>query len=344
MDTVGRKRASRERHHGVVANVSARIRSWLAWLQCHNKAICVATAVVAVVGTALSLSGCSVVQPTGGLRVVSTTTQVSDFTRTVVGDAGTVYGLIRANQTAHEFDPSARALWELSQANVVVMNGQGLEQWMSAALEAAGFHGTLIVASEGIETVDGDPHVWTSTINAQRMVGTIATGLSRVDAAHADVFSANAANYQARLQALTTWATDDFAQIPEAERLLVTNHDGLSYFCREFSITFIGSIIPSFDDNSEPSAADIDRLIDAIRRSGAVAVFSETTISAKLAETLAREAHVAVYSGADALYADTLGPTGSAGATYIEATIHNVRVLVTAWGGTNTSLPEGVLA
>ena len=81
-----------------------------------------------------------------------------------------------------------------------------------------------------------------------------------------------------------------------------------------------------------------------IRASGATAVFSENTVSAKLATTIAREAGVAVYSGDQALYADSLGGPGSAGATYIGATIHNVTVLVTAWGGTVPPLPEGLTA
>jgi zinc/manganese transport system substrate-binding protein/manganese/iron transport system substrate-binding protein len=109
---------------------------------------------------------------------------------------------------------------------------------------------------------------------------------------------------------------------------------------REFGITFVGSIIPSFDDNAEPSAAEIDKLVAQIKSSGAKAVFSESTISPKLAQTIAAEAGVKVYSGEDALYADTLGPVGSSGATYIDATVHNVRVLVTAWGGTNIPLPK----
>ena len=121
--------------------------------------------------------------------------------------------------------------------------------------------------------------------------------------------------------------------------MLITNHDALAYFVTEFGITFVGSIIPSFDDNAEPSAAEIDALVAKIKESGATAVFSESTISPKLAETIAAEAGVKVYSGEDVLYADTLGPAGSDGATYIQATIHNVRVLVSAWGGTNIPLP-----
>ena len=320
-----------------------RIRGWFLWVKCHNKAVCIATVTVAVVGTVLVLSGCSPVKPVGqGLRIVSTTTPVTDFTKQIVGKYAHVDGLIQANQSAHEFDPSARALVELAQADVLVINGLGLEPWLEGAIDASGFDGTIITASAGINVVEGDPHVWTSPTNAIAMVKTITSGLGPLDETAGVFFRKNSRAYVKKLTLLNTWATQDINQVPTDQRMLVTNHDGLSYFCAQYGITFVGSIIPSFDDNSEPSAADIDKLVAAIKRTGTKAVFSETTISPKLAQTIAEEAGVKVYSGADSLYADTLGPAGSPGDTYINATIHNVRVLVRAWGATNLPLPKGL--
>jgi ABC-type Zn uptake system ZnuABC Zn-binding protein ZnuA len=275
---------------------------------------------------------------------MATTTQVTDFTREVVGSAGTVEGIIAANQSAHSFDPSARVLLELAHADALVKSGEGIEPWLPAAIEASGFRGPVIDASTGVTIVDGDPHVWTSVTNAQLMVTSIAAGLAKAEPSKAKAFVDNAAAYEGKLRSLKAWATADLAQIPAADRLLVTNHDGLAYFSREFGITFVGSIIPGFDDNAEPSAAEIDALVAKIKATGATAVFSESTISPKLAKTIATEAGVKVYSGPDALYADTLGPTGSQGSTYIEATIHNVRVLVSAWGGTNIPLPKDLIS
>lgn len=314
-------------------------RAWMS-IRCNNKAICVTTAVVAVVGTVAVLSGCSSPKPAPtGLQVVATTTQVTDFTTEIVGTAGTVTGIVSANQSAHSFDPPAKVLLDLARADALVISGVGIEPWLQDAIDASGFDGTLIDASTGINVVDGDPHIWTSVGNAEKMVDTIASGLSAADPARASTFESNAAAYEKKLVALHEWATADIGQIPAAQRLLITNHDALAYFVTEFGITFVGSIIPSFDDNAEPSAAEIDALVAKIKESGATAVFSESTISPKLAETIAAEAGVKVYSGEDVLYADTLGPAGSDGATYIQATIHNVRVLVGAWGGTNIPLP-----
>ena len=116
-----------------------------------------------------SLAGCSTTD-LSAFRVVTTTTQVSDFTQHVLGESGLAYPLLQANQSAHTFDPSARDLLELRGADALVVNGQGLEPWAADAIAAAGFVGTIIVASDPVdpETRDGviDPHVWTDPANA----------------------------------------------------------------------------------------------------------------------------------------------------------------------------------
>ncbi|MFA9277690.1 MAG: metal ABC transporter substrate-binding protein, partial [Rhodoluna sp.] len=279
---------------------------------------------VASIVVAGSLSACSSQAPQNDeFQVVATTTQVTEFTRAVVGDTGTVTGLIQPNQSAHSFDPSAKQLLALSQADAVVINGADLEPWITDALSAANFTGEIIDASTGIELLaageaeedhaahageeehvhgEGDPHIWTSPLNAQVMVKNIATGLEAVNSADATVMAKNAATYSDQLTSLNEWVIANFDQVPVGQRLLVTNHDAFTYFVSEYGITFVGSIIPSFDDNAEPSAAELDSLIALIKESGATAIFSEASISPKLATTIANEAGVKVYSGDDALY------------------------------------------
>ncbi|MEG1392276.1 MAG: metal ABC transporter substrate-binding protein, partial [Aurantimicrobium sp.] len=243
-------------------------------------------------------------------------------------------------QSAHSFDPSAKQLLELSQADAVVINGAGLEPWLEDALTAANFKGEVIDATQGYELIDQDPHFWTSPINATWMVDTIAQGLIELRGEQSgSAMEWNAFTYNGKLRALDNWIKANFEQVPAAKRLLVTNHDAFTYFVDAYDINFLGSIIPSFDDNAEPSAAEIDALIALIKQSGAKAVFSEASISPKLAKTIASEAGVKVYSGDNALYSDSLGVTGSDGETYIKATIHNVTMLMNAWGYPVLPLP-----
>ena len=305
---------------------------------------------VVVAAAALTLTACTSTTTTGSLKVVATTTQVTEFSKTIVGSTGTVTGLLQANQNAHSFDPSASQLVALSQAQAVVISGAGLEPWIENALAAANFTGIIIDASTGIPLIDGDPHVWTDPVLAKKMVATIASGLTSMVATNSSIvgdrsaiattLTDNAARYEHKLTVLNEWVLASFAQVPVEKRLLVTNHDAFTYFVEAYDITFVGSIIPSFDDNAEPSAASIDALVRDIKASGAKAIFSEASISPKLANTIAAEAGVTVYSGDNALYSDSLGAPGTAGATYISATVHNVTVLLNSWGYQPLPLPQ----
>lgn len=332
-----------------------------------------ALALGAAAVTAFALTGCAGAagQADDGLTIVATTTQVGDFTRELVGDQVDVTQLLTAGQSAHSFDPSAAQLSALASADALVINGAGLESWVEDAVSASGFDGVLIDAGEGIEThgthehehaedeahadeeahaedegdhdhAEGNPHIWTDPSLASVMVANIADGLAGVDGLDAAEVDDHASTYQAKLEALDLWIGENVDTVPVDRRLLVTNHDAFTYFLEAYDITFVGSVIPSFDDNAEPSAAEIDELVAKIRDTGVEAVFSEASISPKTAETIASEAGVTVYSGDDALYGDSLGAEGTEGATYVGSQIHNVRLILESWGVTATELPAAL--
>jgi ABC-type Zn uptake system ZnuABC Zn-binding protein ZnuA len=303
---------------------------------------------------------------------------VADFTREVGGEAVEVTALLEPGQSAHSFDPSAAQLLALGQADALVVNGGGLESWLDDAIAASGFDGALIDASTGVELSatddvhaeedhadeqhaadehadenadeehaedehahdDGNPHIWTDPHLAAAMIENIADGLAEVDGVDAEVIRAAEEDYQARLEALDEWIHANVEQVPVEQRLLVTNHDAFTYFLDAYDVTFVGSVIPSFDDNAEPSAAEIDALVERIRETGVQAVFSEASISPKAAETIANEAGVTVYSGDDALYGDSLGQPGSEGETYLGSQVHNARLILESWGVEPSALPD----
>ncbi|MEI5584587.1 MULTISPECIES: metal ABC transporter substrate-binding protein [unclassified Agromyces] len=330
--------------------------------------------------SATVLAGCATTggdTADGTPTVVATTTQVADFAREVGGDAVEVTPLLAAGQSAHSFDPSAAQLLALGEADALVVNGAGLESWLDDAIAASGFEGSLIDASTGIELAatdgehvdgehaedehadesaeehadeahaedehahgEGNPHIWTDPGLASRMVENIADGLAELDGVDAEAVRAGEAEYLARVEALDAWIEENVAQVPVEDRLLVTNHDAFTYFLDAYDVTFVGSVIPSFDDNAEPSASEIDALVERIRETGVQAVFSEASISAKAAETIADEAGVAVYSGGDALYGDSLGEPGSEGGTYLGSQVHNARLILESWGVEPSALPD----
>lgn len=380
-------------------------------------------ATLATVATA-SLTGCAgggqpqaggtagTIDLSNGLQIVTTTTQVTDFTKRVASNLGKkteVTALLKPGQSAHSFEPSAADLQALAGADVVVQSGMGLEPWLADALKSSGFKGRVIDASQGFseETIhaasgehaassaapgathdhahdhadehaghdhaaetpaassaasssatpaaseagheghhhDGpNPHLWVAPAGAKLMVNNIAEGLASADGDDAATIRKNASDYNVKVDALTKWVTANVNTVPEAERTIVTNHDALEYFTDQFGITQVGSIIPSWDDAAEPSAADIDALIKKMKEQQVKAIFSETQLSPKTAETIASQTGAKVYSGDSALYTDALGDAGSDGDTYLKAQVHNVKTIMEAWGHPATPAPADVTA
>ncbi|MDN3354067.1 metal ABC transporter substrate-binding protein [Actinomadura sp. DC4] len=276
------------------------------------------------------------------LKVVATTTQVADFARNVGGDHVTVTQILKPNVDPHDYEPSPADVQAIAEADVVVESGVHLEKWLDQTIASAGFHGTLVDSSKGVavrrgngtdEEAAGDPHIWHDPENAEIMNRNIAAAFSAKDAGDKAAFGANLTAYTGRLQRLDAWIARQIDTIPADRRKLVTNHDAFGYYVDRYHLTFVGSIIPSFDTSAELSGKRLTTLVAKIKATGVKAIFSESSLPPKTAEAIGREAGVAVEAGDDSLYGDTLGPAGSAGATYLGMERHNTTTIVDALEG-----------
>ncbi|WP_424466553.1 metal ABC transporter substrate-binding protein [Pseudoclavibacter helvolus] len=201
---------------------------------------------------------------------------------------------------------------------------------------------TTAAEGEDHEHAEGNPHTWTSPANAKLMAAEIATHLEELPGIDAAAVQANADAYDAELTELDTWIAANVDAVPEAERVVVTNHDALHYYLEQYGITFVGSIMPSFDDSAEPSAAEIDALIAEIKEHNVKAIFTETQLSPQNAETIAAQTGAKVFSGDKALATDALGEPGTPTGTYVGATVHNTQMIIESWGATATDVPEAL--
>jgi ABC-type Zn uptake system ZnuABC Zn-binding protein ZnuA len=284
---------------------------------------------------ALLVAGCSGSgggdAPEGGeLRVVATTTQVADLAANVGGDRVRVTSLLRPGIDAHDYEPSPADIDALAHADVVLQNGVGLEEWLGDTIESSGFDGPLVDTSQGVRLrqVDGepDPHIWQDPHNAQQMAANIERGLAAADPAGAAAYGAGLAAYTKQLRVLDAEVERQVDSL--ANRKVVTDHDAFGYYLDRYGLELVGSVIPSFDSSAELSARDIRDLVARIRATRVRAVFSETTLPPRTAETIGREAGVKVVVGSEALYGDALGPPGSDGDTYLKMIRHNTATIV----------------
>lgn len=272
---------------------------------------------------------------------MTTTTQLTDFAKVVGGDQVSVYGVLKANVDPHDYEASPADVRQIAKAAVIVKNGVELEKWFDPTIGSASPKGEIVDASKGVqirhgagnEEKAGDPHIWHNPQNVVIMSRNIADAFGSMAAADKAYFDGNLRTYTATLNQLDTWIAQQIDSVPAGRRKLVTNHDAFGYYVDRYHLTFVGSIIPSFDPSAELSAQQLTSIVAKIKSTGVKALFSESSLPPKTAEAIGAEAGVRVEAGEDALYGDTLGPAGSAGATYVDMEKHNTTTIVTALRG-----------
>ena len=171
-----------------------------------------------------------------------------------------------------------------------------------------------------------DPHFWFDPNRVKLAVTDIAARFSALDPDGAAYYFQNAADYEVQLDGLHSWIHEQVELVQPERRLLVTSHDTFAYFADVYGFEVIGALIPSLAPDVEPSAEHLAGLVEVIREHNAPAVFSETTVSGKIPQALARETG-AVFAQ---LYADSLGEKGSAAGTYLGMVRTNVERIVEA--------------
>lgn len=213
----------------------------------------------------------------------------------------------------HGYEPSPRDIAAVAGARLLVINGAGLESFLSRLLANAGSRPSVVEASRGLSSrraregeaaegenpapgapVEPDPHFWLDPSLAVTYVENIRDGVVSLDPSNAAAYRANAEAYIAKLRALDRWIVRELAAIPPAERLLVTNHESLGYFADRYGFRILGTIIPSVSGDAEPTPRQLARLVDVLKTARVKAVFLETGSNPKLARQVAEEAGIRV--------------------------------------------------
>lgn len=278
----------------------------------------------------------------GKLTVVATTTILGDVAGQIGGEAIDLTVLLPAGIDPHTFQPVPQDLTVLSQADLIFINGAGLETSLSDFLEYAQEQTQVVSASQNIDLhqLEGahaedsdhdehaddevDPHVWFDPNNVIVWTQNIEQGLSELDPGNAQVYSTNAEAYRFELQELHAWINQQVVQIPEDNRKLVTDHEVFGYFAERYGFEQVGAVIPSFSAGAEPSAQQIAALEDKIRELNVPAIFVGETVNPGLAEQIANDTGVQLIS----LYTGSLTETGGAADSYIALMRFDVAAIV----------------
>ncbi len=273
-----------------------------------------------------------------GLQVVAAETFLADIAQNVAGDRVKIETLMPLGIDPHNYEPTPADVAKIADSQVLIVNGAGLEVFLKKLLENAGGQRILVEASAGLTqrtlqgaelngAQEGDPHFWLDPNNVIKYAENIRDGLTKADPKGAATYQANAEAYIAKLKELDRWIADRVKEIPEADRLLVTNHDNFGYFADRYGLKIIGTVIPSVSTEAAPSAQQLAQLIENIKASKAKAIFLEKGVSPQLAEQVSKETGSRVVTD---LYGDSLGEASGPAATYIDMLKFDTDAIVTA--------------
>lgn len=256
---------------------------------------------------------------TGRLSIAVSFNAMEELTRAIVKDLADVSLIIPEGMEPHEAEPTPKNLIFLSNADVLVYNGLGMEFYLEKTLSAVENKNiVLIEASKGIEPIklneeehrhahedeesedehDGeeseehhhhhgsvDPHAWLSPSSAIMMVKNIQTELSRIDTKNGAVYKKNADAYIKQLRSLIKSYKGKFAKLKNKN--FVASHAAFGYLCRDFGL--VQSSIQDVFAEGEPNAKQLATLVEHCKEHGIKIIFSEEASSTALAETLSRE-------------------------------------------------------
>jgi ABC-type Zn uptake system ZnuABC Zn-binding protein ZnuA len=282
--------------------------------------------------------------------VVTTVAPLTNIVSNIAGDRVEVKGIIPEGTDSHTFEPRPSDADLLSKANLVIANGLHLESPTEKMAKASKQKDTQIYEL-GTSTItekdwlfdfsfpkekgDPNPHLWVNPKYAANYAKLAAQQLTVLDPAGKDYYATNLKNYLQRVDALDKATVAVVASIPAKNRKLLTYHDSWAYWARQYGFEVIGAIQPS--DFKQPSAQDVAKLIDQIKKVEVPAIFGSEVYPSKVEEQIAREAKVKTANTAD----DELPGKGSANAmentnpehTYIGMMANNMKIIAANLGG-----------
>ncbi|WP_368645860.1 zinc ABC transporter substrate-binding protein [Alkalibacterium putridalgicola] len=275
------------------------------------------------------------------LSVVTTFYPVYEFTDQVAGDHADIEMMITGGTDVHHYEPSARDMAMINDADVFIYSSDEMETWVPTMLESLDNDELIVVEQAGEvvqETLDDaseedeheeeeaqshgvDPHVWLDPVLVQEQVETVKDTFAEIDSEHSEDYTANAEAYQSELQELH----DEFeAAFSDAgQRRFVTQHEAFGYLARRYDLEQMA--VGGLSTEVEVSPSRIAEINQLVEEYDIPVIYFQEGANSAIAETVANETGAEVAE----LYSLEFLPAAveDDGQGYIEAMRRNLEAL-----------------
>lgn len=270
---------------------------------------------------AVALSGQIHANSDKKFKVITTFTVIADIAQNIAGDAAVVESITKPDAEIHNYQTTPGDIRRTQDADLILYNGLNLELWFEKFFTNFKDLPTIVVTqgiqplgiSQGPYMGKPNPHAWMSASNALIYVENIRRALTKYDAPNADIYNTNARVYSAKINATVAPFKEQFNDLPASDRWLVTSEGAFSYLARDFGLK--EAFLWPINADGQGTPQQVRKVIDLIKNNNIPAIFSESTVSSKPAEQVARET-TANYAGI--LYVDSLSAKDGAVPTYID--------------------------
>ncbi|GAA6941551.1 metal ABC transporter substrate-binding protein [Helicobacter pylori] len=254
-------------------------------------------------------------------KVVTTFTIIQDMAQNIAGDTATVESITKPGAEIHDYEPTPKDIVKAQSADLVLWNGLNLERWFEKFFQNVKDKPAVVV-TEGIEpmsinegpyTGNPNPHAWMSPSNALIYIENIKNALVKYDPQNKETYEKNAALYAQKIKELDKPLREKLAQVPEAQRWLVTSEGAFSYLTRDYGFKEV--YLWPINAEQQGTPQQVRKVIETVKANNIPVVFSESTISPKPAKQVAKETG-AKYGGV--LYVDSLSNKKGPVPTYID--------------------------
>ena len=265
--------------------------------------------------------GLAALQAEAKFKVVTTFTVIQDIAQNVAGDAATVESITKPGAEIHEYEPTPKDIVKAQSADLILWNGLNLERWFERFFQNIK-EKPAVVVTEGITPLSiyegpykdaPNPHAWMSPSNALIYIENIKNAFVKYDPQNADTYQKNAAAYAEKIKQLDKPLREKLSQIPSDQRWLVTSEGAFSYLAKDYDLKE-GYLWP-INAEQQGTPQQVRKLINLVKKNHIPVVFSESTVSAKPAQQVAKESG-AKYGGV--LYVDSLSAADGPVPTYID--------------------------
>lgn len=255
------------------------------------------------------------------LKVVTTFTIIQDMAQNVAGDAATVESITKHGAEIHNYQPTPKDILRTQSADLILWNGLNLENWFERFFENMKDVPSVVI-SDGVQPlsiVEGEysgmpnPHAWMSPSNAIIYIDNIRDAFIKYDPDNKETYTANAAAYKKKIEALDQPLRDRLANIPKDQRWLVTSEGAFSYLAKDYDLKEL--YLWAINAEQQGTPQQVRKVIETVRANNIPVIFSESTVSDKPAKQISKETD-AIYGGI--LYVDSLSEPNGPVPTYID--------------------------